>query len=365
VCQDRGVAASAHPFLRALLAAGVAHGAVLATVWKNAVSGVQPVFAASPPAAAAELIEIDLPSVERFSDELHTESAVMIARDVTPSRRRLRNPSQRDGRSAFGTEVHLVEDPGAAGSVTDAAAPARTATESAAGEPSFSLEQLGLEGPNRLSLRTFNERPSATTGRPSSASPVDRSMRQLARDHDRQLGLGAGGPVATALKEAAYRANVTLDGQAVFKVIVIDNAVSAISLVPSGAEKQNAWNEVAKNALAQLAGRRVRGRSDSRGAVLHIQLVSRAALPSGHDPGIEISVGPFVVQRGRGKRSARLAFLEPAPMLTSAIDVRDTSGRPSPGTAVNLIGTDIDPADLGAKDRQVVHAYTIDETPLD
>jgi hypothetical protein len=359
------VAASANPFLRALVAAGVAHGAVLATVWKSAVPGDQPVFAASPPAAAAELIEIDLPSVERFSDELHTESAVMIARDVTPSRPGSRYPSGRDRRSAFGTEVHLVEDPGAAGSATDAAAPASTATETAAGEPSFSLEQLGLEGPNRLSSRTFDERPSATTGRPSSASPVDQSMRQLARDHDRQLGLGAGGPVATALKEAAYRANVTLDGQATFKVIVIDNAVSSISLVPSGAEKQNAWNEVAKNALAQLTGRRVRSRSGSRGVVLHIQIVSRAALPSGHDPGIEISVGPFVVQRGRGKRSARLAFLEPAPMLTSTIAARDPSGRTSPGTAVNLISTDIDPVDLGAKDRQVVHAYTIDETPLD
>jgi hypothetical protein len=190
-------------------------------------------------------------------------------------------------------------------------------------------------------------------------------MRRLAEAHDAKVGLGAGGPVATVLEKATYASDVALDGKATFEVVVIDNLVSAISLAPSSAEKQSAWNEVAKTALAQLAGRRVRVPTGRRGVVLHIQVASRSALPGGHDPGLEVTVGPFVVQRGSGKRSARLAFLDSV-RLTSAIDLLSTTTPFSaPGAVGNLVRTDIDPVDLGAKGRRVVHTTTLDETPLE
>jgi hypothetical protein len=238
-----------------------------------------------------------------------------------------------------------------------------SASEVVADESSLSLEQLGLAGPNRLS-RTYYEHALAAP-RVAPDRGVTHSMRRLAAAHDHEMGLGAGGSVATALEKAVYGGNVALNGQATFEVVVIDNLVSAISLVPSSAEKQSAWNEVAKMALAQLAGRRVRAPTGRRGVVLHIQVISRAALPSGHDPGLEVTLGPFVVQRGSGKRSARLAFLDSV-RLTSATDLLGAATPLSaPGAVANLVRTDIDPVDLGAKSRRVVHTSTLDETPLD
>jgi hypothetical protein len=344
------VATRVDPFLRAVLVAWVAHAVGLATALWSAGSAEGPAPAAAPQAAVAELIDIDLPSAETVS-ESSAESDVMIARRVAAPHPRSRSASRRGA--------------GLTGSATEAAARAGSAKEAVVEAPSLSLEQLGIEGPNRLSLRTLEEEPLAAPERVPSTARVVQSLRQLAQEHDSKLGLGAGGPVATALEKAAYQSNVTLDGQATFKAVVIGDVVSAISLVPSGTEKQSAWNEVAKTALAQLAGRRVRVPRGSRAVVLHIQVVSRAALPSGHGPGIEITVGPFVVQRGSGKRSARLAFLDSV-RLTSAVDLLGTSVPFSaPGAVVNLVRSDIDPVDLGAKDRHVVHTSTLDETPLD
>ena len=251
-----------------------------------------------------------------------------------------------------------------AGSAAEVAVRAASATDAAANEPSLSLDQLGIEGPNRLSLQTIKKDHSAAPERAASPERIVQSMRQLAHEHDRKVGLGADGPVAMALEKAAYQSKVTLDGQATFEVVIIGNLVSAVSLVPTDAKPGSAWNEVAKTAFAQLVGRRVRVPTGSRGVVLRIQVVSRAALPSGHDPGVEITVGPLVVQRGGGKRSARLAFLGSIG-LTSVIDLPGAARLPSAGAVVSLVRTDIDPVDVGAKDRQVVHTYTLDETPLD
>jgi len=331
----------------------------MATVLRGIASEDQPGPAMKSQAAPGELIELEIPSIEKVSDESPTESKVMISGASAPSPPRSRSASRRGGHPVVRKEALSAEEP------VEPVDLAGSATEAAAAAPSLSLDQLGLEGPNRLSLRLPEAEHRPATERAASAERVVQSMRQSAQEHDRKLGLGAGGPVAMALENAAYRSHVKLDGQATFEVVVIGNAVSAISLVPSSGDKQSAWNEVAQTALAQLAGRRVRVPTGSRGVVLRIQLVSRAALPSGHDPGVEVTVGPFVVQRGRGKKSARLAFLDSV-RLTSASDLLGTSVPFSaPGAVVSLVRTDIDPVDWGANDRQVVHSYTLDETLLD
>ncbi|HMJ57049.1 MAG TPA: hypothetical protein VK540_33500 [Polyangiaceae bacterium] len=354
------------PFSRAFLAAGVAHGAVIATLLTSVPSADPPAPAVESQAAVIELIEIDVPSAGSVSDESPAASEAMTAGGLAPSFPRSRSASGRGARPVFRTDGQAPEDPvGLAGSARETAVRMGSAGEGAAEEPTLSLDELGLEGPNRLSLRTLREAHARATKPVASGGDVVESMRRLAQERDRTLGLGASGPVAMALETAAYRSNVTLDGQATFEVVIIDNVASAISLVASGSEKQGAWNEVGKIALAQLAGRRVRGPTGSRGVVLRIQVFSRAALPSGHDPGVEITVGPFVVQRGRGKRSARLEFLKGVG-LTSVLDFPGTAARlPAPGAVVSLVTTDIDPVDLGAKDRQVVHTTTLDERPFD
>ena len=349
------------PFLRALLVAGVAHGTVIASVQRSVAPDAQPTAAVEPGAAAAELVDIDVLLAETVSDPSPTESTVTISGPVPPSRHGSRPAFRRHAQPA----QDRSEPVDLTGSADDAAVRAASATDAVAEKPSLSLDQLGLEGPNRLSLRTIKRENPPATERAASPERFVQSMRQLAQEHDRKAGLGAAGPVAMALETAAYQSNVPLDGQATFEVVVMGDVVSAVSLAPSDAKPESAWNEVAKTALAQLAGRRVRVPTGRRGIVLRIQVASRAALPSGHDPGVEVTVGPFVVQRGSGPRSARLAFLDSIG-LTSLIDLPGTAARlPSAGAVVSLVRTDIDPVDLGAKDRQVVHTSTLDETPLD
>ena len=236
---------------------------------------------------------------------------------------------------------------------------------------SLTLDQLAIAGPQRLALRELSSLPlpraQAEMVRSPSADGVLKSMQQLAQDRDRKVGLGAGGTVASALESVIYQSSAAPEGQAIFEVVIIDNVVSGISVVTAQGGDTNDWNLVAKDAVARLANRRVRVSPGRRGIVLHIQVNSRIALPSGHDPGVEVTVGPFLVQRGQGPRSARLEFLVPAPRAPEQMmDARGRSGGlPSPGGGLNLVSTDIDPVDLGAKGRHVVHAYTVDEKVLD
>jgi hypothetical protein len=369
------VVARADPFFRAVVAAGLAHGALIASMLRSIPPENETFSRARLQVPASELIDIDIPSTEQVSTE-SLGAPEVVAHDGASLHTRSRSALARRSSSSFRNDVPFREDEGAAESANAPSAAEAARSGSASKVPvephSLSLDQLGLEGPNRLALRTWQRVEAASMRRAASAEGVQsadrivQSMRQLAWEHDRKIGLGSGGPVAAALEKAAYESNATLEGQATFEVLVIGNIVSAISLVASGSQHKNTWNDVANNALAQLAGRRVRAPHGSRGVVLHIQVASRAALPSGHDPGVEISVGPFVVQRGQGKRSARLAFLVPDPGLTSAIDMRGAAGGlPASGGGVILVRTDIDPVDLGAKARRVVHAHTLEESPLD
>jgi hypothetical protein len=359
------VVARLNPFVRAFLAASVVHGAVVGVLVASLPVEEQAAARVEPPIAAVELIDIDVPFNGPVFNDVPTPGGLIQGKRATRQR-----PRPVAGRSAhpLRTEMPSAEDSvgpiGQMGSASASVNGASSSEESTADGPSLSREQLGLEGPHRLSVHTYEEAHSQT-GRVSSAERIIQSMRQLALEHDRSVGLGGGGAVATALTTAAYRTGARLNGQATFEVVVIGNVVSTISLVTSDAGKQSLWNEVARTALAQLAGRHVRGPTGRRGVILRLQVSSRAALPSGHDPGLEISVGPFVLQRGSGKRSARLAFLEPDPTLTSATDLRGAGGATASGGGVSLFRTDIDPADLGANERQVVHSYTLDETPLD
>jgi hypothetical protein len=333
------------------------------------VSGIPPeaptLPLARPQVPDAELIDIDIASTEGVSAESLGAPEVVAHHVASPHER---SPSTFAHRAS--STLRMAVPLGEAKSGDESLNPSNPAGEVSVAP--LSLGDLGLEGPNRLALRGWQREPgtpmqraASTEGLPS-ADRVVQSMRRLAWEHDRKIGLGSGGPVAMALEKAAYESDAVLEGEATFEVVVTGNVVSTISLVASGSKDKNSWNDVAKSALAQLKGRRVRSPHGGRGVVLHIQVASRAALPSGHDPGVEISVGPFVVQKGQGKRSARLAFLVPDSGLTPAIEMRSGSGGlPAPAGGVSLVRTDMDPVDLGANARRVVHAFTLDETPLD
>ena len=361
------------PFLRAVLAASVTHGVLIGALLRSAPSDEVPSFPRLETSSAAPFdVDIDIDTAETiagaslaphdpFPHERRPEPAPPIAR---AKHRAARGEGQRLGHAAS----------------SDSAGPTLPGEErdrselgpSEVAEPSsLTLEQLAIAGPQRFALRELPSSPlprrQAGTARSSSADGVLQSMHQLAQDHDRKVGLGAGGTVASTLESVLYQSSAPPVGQATFEIVIIDSAVSGISLVTAQGGDPNDWSRVAKSAVARLADRRLRVSSGRRGVVLRIQVTSRVALPSGHDPGVEVTVGPFLVQRGQGPRSARLQFL--VPNTGTSQDTIDTRGRsgglPSPAGGLDLVRTDIDPVDLGAKGRHVVHAYTVDEKVLD
>jgi hypothetical protein len=337
------------PFLGAFVAAVVAHAALIAAILRS-------IPAPEERAVGAEPIELDI-IADVLPDALRDESPAENRRSVVITSTGTVETRLRSTRLQHATDSGT----GAPTAETDTLPSAlrRTTAEEGAAESSISLDQLGLDGPNRLALRRPKDESS------SSAERLSQSMRQLAQEHDRRVGLGADGPVAVALQKATYRGIVPLDGRATFEVVVVGNYLSSITLVPASSETDRVWNDVAKAALADLAGRRIRTPEGSRGVVLHIQVISRAPLPSGHDPGLEISVGPIVVHRGKGKRSTRLSILGPPTLSSSTIDFPGTSARvPATEATTGLISTDLDLVDVGAHDRQVVQTHTLDESPL-
>jgi hypothetical protein len=359
------------PFLRAILAAGVTHGVLIGAVLRSALSD-EPSSLPAFETSSATLLEIEIGTEETIAGGISAQPDAFPhgagAEPETPTgiekgrATRAERPTLLHSRSSDSMDQKPSAEERRLSEI-----PRSKETEAA----SLTLEQLAIAGPQRLALRELPSLPvphrQAEGARSPSANGVLKSMQQLAQDRDRKVGLGAGGTVASALESVIYQSSAAPEGQAVFEVVIIDNVVSGISLLTVQGGDPNDWTLVAKDAIARLASRRMRVSPGRRGVVLQIQVNSRIALPSGHDPGVEVTVGPFLVQRGQGPRSARLEFLVPAPRAPEeTMETRGRSGGlPSPGGGLNLVSTDIDPVDLGAKGRRVVHAHTVEEKVLD
>jgi hypothetical protein len=354
------------------VAAGVAHGVAIAVLLASDVANFDGLTGVIETPSLA-LVEMDLAPFEKTVINGVSPERPSRQRGV---RRDAKPPSvPRAGRYASvndRVDLHGPLSDSVESALSDAEhAPSEFTATSTDDDPrSLTLEQLGITGPERLALRSssgaISSREPTEGARAPSADGVLRSMRQLAQDHDRKVGLSAGGTVTTAFENVVYQSSKLVVGKATFEVVVIDNKVSSISVMAVQGAQPSEWNLVAKNAAVRLARSRIRVPPGRRGIVLQIQVESRVALPSGHDPGVEVTVGPVLVQRGQGPRSARLGILVPNTSAPEEIEARNRSGGlPSPVGGVNFVSTDIDPVDLGAKGRHVVHAYTADETLLD
>jgi hypothetical protein len=111
------------------------------------------------------------------------------------------------------------------------------------------------------------------------------ALREPLREADRSRGLGAGGPVLTALEDATRAGVVPPDSRATFDVR-IDGAgrVVSIGLVGASSDHQ-VFERIAKDALAALAPKRAKVVPGSNGAMLRVEVTSRMQMPSGSKPG--------------------------------------------------------------------------------
>lgn len=220
-------------------------------------------------------------------------------------------------------------------------APASPSASASASAPPLSLAALGVDGTN-----PFLDRGDPAAARAAKAARVkrrlDRALAQGLTNKDVALGRGAGGPVLRALEAATYASTAPLNGSASF-ILVIDSEGKLVSSVLGNASgDREAWARVARQTAQALAQRKLqvpRGKS----VQLAIEVTSHLELPSGADPGLELSAQGIPLKKGGGPRSTKL----------------DISIFPFP--AATVYG---DPADIGSRARRMVRAHVVSEELL-
>jgi len=227
--------------------------------------------------------------------------------------------------------------PGLLGEPATAPSPAA----SAAVTPRLSLAQLGVAGDN-----SFLDRADPAVARAAKAARVqqrlDRALAQGLTNADSERGHGRDGPVLRSLEAAVYASTAPLNGNASF-VFVIDGEGTLLSTTLGDATgDRTAWLRAARRAAQSLASKK-RADRKGRSVRLTVAVSSHLELPSGADPGLEISAQGLPIKKGEGPRSTRLDFsIFPFPAATLAGD----------------------PADIGARARRMVHAQVVSEELL-
>jgi hypothetical protein len=214
---------------------------------------------------------------------------------------------------------------------------------------------LGAAGPN-----PFLPKSEAAVTLAETKRSVDRAMKDPGREREMSLGLGPEGPVLTALAEATSRSTAPVRGKAIFVATADENGVFQIELRDAEGSRAG-WDDARTIALAALKGKKLRMPPGSTRAVMRIEVKSDWKLPSGHDPNPEVTLFHVPVKKGETKESAKVTILDPIPKFRMADLWIDKDTKISvPSVQIDLFSTNMDPTDIGAKPRRVVHSHLVD-----
>ena len=184
--------------------------------------------------------------------------------------------------------------------------------------------------------------------RPRSAAEAKRAAQSVLRGtglaHDREIGLGPEGPVLHALGDATMASFAPVKGRAVFRAVADGTGMIVGIEVLSCDGGRDGWVNAAELARQALKGKKLRPPSAATQAEMRIEIVSEMKMPSGHDPGVDVSVLGLPIAKGDGPQSTQVRILDPFSLSFLA------------GTA--------DPSDVGAKPRRVVHTRVLDSKVL-
>jgi hypothetical protein len=274
----------------------------------------------------------------------------------------------------FGTRLALRVQPRPSRGSAPALRGAELAPEAATEEPSVepaptatgtsdmpkprapSLDAIGLGTENPLLGRHSAPPPDTARG---ANRRVERVLADGLAEHDRELGLGADGPVLSALERATYASALPGNASALILARIDSSGRLALLDVLEADSDARAWSKVARRALGTLGRTKLRVPRGSKGMRLSIRVSSREVLPSGADPGVELRLFGVPLQKGRGKRSTRVSILEPYAKF-DWVEVPTPGGEsvklPSLAAGIDVLGVRGDPSDIGAHPRRVVHA---------
>ena len=204
----------------------------------------------------------------------------------------------------------------------------------------------------------FLPRSQAAVERAEGKRAVDHAMKDPARERERELGLGPEGPVITALGDATWRSLAPVRGRATFVVTAEQTGVVGLELFSEEGGRAG-WADAARIARDALAGKKLRLPPNVRRAVMKIEVTSAWKLPSGQDPGADVSVFGIGVKKGEGKDSPKVSILDPIPKLR-VVELAKDIKVPVLVLQIDLFSTNSDPSNIGAKAQRVIHAHSVD-----
>jgi hypothetical protein len=169
--------------------------------------------------------------------------------------------------------------------------------------------------------------------------------------------------VLAALGEAASASTAPIHGRAVFLAIADGTGmVIGIDVLECDGAR-SAWAGAAALAKDALKGKKLRMPSTAKRAEMRIEVTSDWKMPSGHDPGVDVSVLGLPLAKGEGKQSTMVEVLPLLPKVTMVKLAPDVDIE-IPVVSIDALAVHGDPADIGAKPRRVVHTRLIDEKVL-
>jgi hypothetical protein len=255
------------------------------------------------------------------------------------------------------------------GEQTPPAAPSETAPPLAG----LSADALGIGAHNPFIAAL----PAAPSASPEEAPPIDnvapgpqQALRDGIHERDHDLGLDVGGPLVAVAEELTRPSATPVDSQAHFEVMAdATGHVTSVRLLDAS-EGYDAWNELVSSFQGALRDRALQVPSGTRGVAITIEVTSRVQLPSGFDPGVDVSILNIPLKKAPAgqKRPRRVEILTIKPKIEEAPrDPTLNSPFKLPQYRVELVkifGLAFDPVDIGVPASRVVHARVVKERQL-
>jgi hypothetical protein len=250
---------------------------------------------------------------------------------------------------------------GPTGTIGDNPSPeAKAVAEGPSFVPREGPTDIGIGGVNRFLPKSEHEVEAAVATRERG-----NLLRHTGWERDRSLGLGPEGPVLTALSDATSQSIAPVRGRAIF--VATTNAageVESLELLDAEGGRPG-WADARRLAVAALVGKKLRVPSSAKRVQMKIEVVSAWKLPSGQDPGTDVTLFHIPIAKGEGKDSGKVSILDPIPKVRiDYLEVGPGVKIPVPSIQLEIFGATTDPSNLGAKPRRIIHTHLVDSTVM-
>jgi hypothetical protein len=236
--------------------------------------------------------------------------------------------------------------------------PAPRAQQPAPRAPGLSLDDLGIGATNPFIQRGASEGPFDPKSAAQVTRRVDRVLADGIANADQRRGLGPEGPLLASLERAARQSLTPPNSTALFRLRT-DGSGMLVGVQVIDANSDHAiWQKLGDRVLSGLGKKRLRGSHGAKGLTFEIRVISRAALPSGRDPGLELDVLGLPLQKPEGAKNAtRLGILDLPKYSVQKVTLPDGRTIEVPVITVSALEVNGDPVDIGAPAQRIVHAH--------